>query len=448
VHVLPCPFALDARERTYTKSAASYRQLPWRGAVGRCYRRHAGDNRTDQSQNFKKVLKSWPMPSSSFGASSLCLHIQHRPAFSKALYCACRHAQRTLAGARKLAELELDNCERVATIFEAQYSGTELQPLRRRTQTGEPIEVQKLRAKVVTVRKSLWAAAPVTTIYHGSGLDRAAGDGGSLCTTLHAVQSRIDAAVAEAKAGAEVFNEGTCFALRVMAMAVVRESLLPHLTLHQLGRDRRVCKDWHRWNGEAMRARIPAIPCYVVAGRLGARVEYRAIGDGVKGCHEAPECIADKIAQIQHSHRGAFSSFWDARRERMFFAGYRDTPTAEENTFIVLDLKTGVWSELPSLVISGRIIAGCVMPDDGRLLLLTSVGTVPSLSESRWHCFDQISESWSVLATPRLLELEDDPSFFGPQFLGMDGSRLAIFTNDYSAPVRADTVSPCWSCRC
>ena len=79
---------------------------------------------------------------------------------------------------------------------------------------------------------------------------------------------------------------------------------------------------------------------------------------------------------------------------------------------------------------------------------LTSVGTVPSLSESRWHCFDQISESWSVLATPRLLELEDDPSFFGPQFLGMDGSRLAIFTNDYSAPVRADTVSPCWSCRC
>ena len=55
-------------------------------------------------------------------------------------------------------------------------------------------------------------------------------------------------------------------ALRVGAMAVVRERILRHVGLRQLGRDRRVCKDWHRWNAEAMAARVPVIPTYVVAG--------------------------------------------------------------------------------------------------------------------------------------------------------------------------------------
>eukprot|EP01050_Picozoa_sp_SAG11_P004105 SAG11_NODE_253_length_11591_cov_15.933693_12_plen_399_part_00 len=352
-----------------------------------------------------------------------------------------RHAQQQLNAVRQRAQTELLNCEQIASTFAAQNGqrGPALRQRRGHRRGAE--EVQRLRSSVEAVRLRLGSSTAKVprVLYKGSGLGRSTGSGGALCTALHAVQARLDACDAEGKAVAEVHNEGRCLILRVLAMAGVREAVLQHVELRQLGRDRRICKDFHRWNAEAMSLRVPVIPTYVVAGRLGARVEYRALGYACKGSHEAPDCIAEKISQIQHSNRGAFASFWDAHREQIFFAGYRDSTSAEDNTFVKLHLRTGVWTELPPLNMAGRIIAGAVLPDDGRLVLLSSVGTVPSLSEGRWHCFDsaaspQAGGAWSVLRAPQLVALEHDPSFFGPVFLGLPGFRIAIFTNDYSAP--------------
>jgi hypothetical protein len=85
------------------------------------------------------------------------------------------------------------------------------------------------------------------------------GAAGKLVAALGALHATIDATEANAKAEAELHNEDRCLALRVLATADVRGVILRRIPLRQLGTGRRVCKDWHRWNSEGIRRRVPPI---------------------------------------------------------------------------------------------------------------------------------------------------------------------------------------------
>ena len=113
-----------------------------------------------------------------------------------------------------------------------------------------------------------------------SGLSRHSGAAGALLVGLGAVRDKMDAADAEAKAKADLHNDERCLALRVLAMPDVREKILGDAMIRQLGRHRRVCKDWHRWHTQVYSQRA----CGRSFGRLDG--SSWCIGDAAAGADD------------------------------------------------------------------------------------------------------------------------------------------------------------------
>ena len=137
-------------------------------------------------------------------------------------------------------------------IAEAKFARAQQQLVEKRAALAEQLDlVDAFAASEHSSAQSLGsAAAAVRQKLQGtpSGLDHRFGAAGALLVELRAVRDQMDASDAEANARADLHNDERCLALRVLAMPDVREKILGDTMIRQLGRHRRVCKDWHRWH--------------------------------------------------------------------------------------------------------------------------------------------------------------------------------------------------------